>query len=64
VGLPKLIFFALVIFAGWYVYRRFVKDATKLTRTSEMKRKEQQNNAVGTLVQDPVTGEYRLRREE
>ena len=30
VGLPKLIFFALIIFAGWYVYRRFVKDATRL----------------------------------
>jgi membrane protein implicated in regulation of membrane protease activity len=64
VGLPKLIFFALIIFAGWYIYRRFVNDATKLAKASEIKRKEQQNNAVGTLVKDPATGEYRLRRDE
>lgn len=63
-GLPKIIFFALIVFAGWYLYRKFVNDATKLARASELKRKEQQNNAVGTLVQDPVTGEYRLRRED
>jgi len=41
-----------------------VNDATKLAKTSEIKRKEQQNNAVGTLVKDPATGEYRLRRDE
>jgi hypothetical protein len=64
VGLPKLIFFALIVFAGWYVYRKFVNDAVKLAKASELKRKEQQNNAVGTLVQDPATGEYRLRRED
>lgn len=63
-GLPKLIFFALIIFAGWYLYRKFVNDAAKLAKASELKRKEQQNNAVGTLVQDPATGEYRLRRED
>lgn len=63
VGLPKLIFFALILFAGWYLYRKFVNDATKLAKASEIKRKEQQTNAVGTLVQDPVTGEYRLRKD-
>jgi hypothetical protein len=64
VGLPKVIFFALILFAGWYLYRKFVNDATKLAKASEAKRKEQKNQAIGTLVQDPVTGEYRLRREE
>lgn len=63
-GLPKVIFFALILFAGWYLYRKFVNDATKLAKASEAKRKEQKNQAIGTLVQDPVTGEYRLRREE
>jgi membrane protein implicated in regulation of membrane protease activity len=63
-GLPKIIFFALIIFAGWYVYRRFIADATKLAKASEIKRREQQTGAVGTLVKDPVTGEYRLKREE
>ncbi len=63
-GLPKIIFFALIIFAGWYLYRKFINDATKLAKASEAKRKEQTNNAVGTLVQDPATGEYRVRRPE
>jgi hypothetical protein len=63
VGLPKLIFFALILFAGWYLYRKFVNEATKLAKASEIKRKEERNNAVGTLVQDPVTGEYRLRKD-
>ncbi len=62
-GLPKLIFFALILFAGWYLYRKFVNEATKLAKASEIKRKEERNNAVGTLVQDPVTGEYRLRKD-
>jgi hypothetical protein len=53
----------LIIFAGWYLYRKFVNDATKLAKASELKREEQQNNAVGTLVQDPVTGEYRLKKD-
>lgn len=63
-GLPKIIFFALVIFAGWYLYRKFINDAKKLAKTSEAKRKEQQNGAAGTLVLDPLTGEYRVRRPE
>ena len=63
-GLTKLIFFGLVVFAGWYLYRKFIADATKLAKASEAKRKEQSTGAQGTLVQDPVTGEYRLRRKE
>ena len=37
-GLPKLIFFALIIFAGWYVYRKFVNDAMKRSKAAELKR--------------------------
>ena len=39
-GLPKLILFALVALAGWYFYRRFIADATKLAKAAEAKRKE------------------------
>jgi membrane protein implicated in regulation of membrane protease activity len=56
--------FVAIVFAGWYLYRKFVSDAIKLAKASERKRKEQQTGAVGTLVQDPVTGEYRVRRPE
>ena len=63
-GFTKIIFVALIAFAGWYLYRRFIADAMKLARASESKRKEQKTGALGTLVQDPVTGEYRVRRPE
>ena len=63
-GLTKFIFFALVLLAGWYVYRRFVADAINLTKKAEVKRREQATGALGTLVKDPVTGEYRVKRAE
>lgn len=63
-GFTKLIFVALVLVAGWFVYRKFLADAAKLVRKAEVKRKEQASGALGTLVKDPVTGEYRVRREE
>ena len=63
-GVSKIIFFALVLLAGWYVYRRFVADAIKLAKKAEVKRKEQTTGALGTLVKDPVTGEYRVKRAE
>ncbi|MDB5522744.1 MAG: uncharacterized protein JWM58_507 [Rhizobium sp.] len=63
-GITKILFVALIALAGWYLYRKFIADAMKLAKASESKRKEQKNNALGTLVQDPVTGEYRVRRPE
>ena len=63
-GLTKLIFVGMIVLAGWLLYRKFVADAIKLARKSEALRKEERTGAQGTLVQDPVTGEYRLRREE
>jgi len=54
----------MIALAGWYLYRKFIADAMKLAKSSEAKRKEQKNGALGTLIQDPVTGEYRVRRPE
>jgi membrane protein implicated in regulation of membrane protease activity len=63
-GFTKLIFVALVLIAGWMIYRKFIKDAERLVKAASAKRKEQSTGALGTLVKDPVTGEYRVRREE
>jgi membrane protein implicated in regulation of membrane protease activity len=63
-GFTKLIFVAVVLIAGWFVYRKFIADAQRLVKKAEVKRKEQASGALGTLVKDPVTGEYRVRREE
>lgn len=63
-GLSKVIFVLLIALIGWMFYKKFVSDAQRLARGSERKRKSAANNAKGTLVLDPKTGEYRLRKEE
>lgn len=63
-GLTKVVFFAVVALAGWMLYRKFVADAQKLVKKAEAKRKEQTTGALGTLVKDPVTGEYRVKRDD
>ncbi len=62
--MAQLIFMAVLICGGWMLYRRFIKDAEKLTARSKQQEKERQTGAVGTLEKDPVTGEYRVKKEE
>ncbi|SDP69334.1 hypothetical protein SAMN05428967_3032 [Phyllobacterium sp. YR620] len=61
--MPQLIFFALVGVAAGYGYRSFKKEAQRVSRRVREAEKEVQNHAQGTLVQDPETGEYRLRKD-
>ncbi|MGW9232610.1 hypothetical protein ACWGPT_17255 [Pseudorhizobium sp. NPDC055634] len=60
----QLIFFILIVGGGWLLYRRFVSDAEKLTKRAREREKERETGALGTLVKDPVTGEYRVKRDE
>ena len=62
--MAQLIFLILVAAAVWYGYRRFVADASRLTRARRQAEEERRTGATGTLVKDPETGEYRLRRED
>lgn len=62
--MAQIIFMAVLICGGWMLYKRFIKDAEKLTARSKQQEKERQTGAVGTLEKDPVTGEYRLKKEE
>jgi membrane protein implicated in regulation of membrane protease activity len=64
VGLSKIIFVAVIGLVGWMVYKKFVGDAMKLAKANAAKRREAETGAIGTLVKDPATGEYRLRKEE
>jgi hypothetical protein len=63
VGLSKIIFVLLIALIGWMFYKKFVSDAQRLAKATERKRKAAANNAKGTLVLDPKTGEYRLKKE-
>ncbi|MFB9950402.1 hypothetical protein ACFFP0_16205 [Rhizobium puerariae] len=62
--MAQLLFLIIVIGGGWMFYKRFISDAEKLTRRSKEREKERQTGAMGTLVKDPVTGEYRVKRDE
>jgi membrane protein implicated in regulation of membrane protease activity len=61
--MPQLIFFALVGIAAYYGYRSFKREAQRVSKRVREAEKEVQNQAQGTLVQDPETGEYRLRKD-
>ncbi len=60
----QLIFLLLIVGGAWLLYQRFVSDAEKLTRRSEERRKEERTGASGTLIEDPETGEYRVKRDD
>lgn len=62
--MAQLIFMAILVGGAWLLYQRFVADAQKLAARTRAAEKERENNAVGTLVKDETTGEYRLRRDD
>lgn len=63
-GLSKVIFVLLVALIGWMFYKKFVSDAQRLARGANRRRKATANNSKGTLVLDPKTGEYRLKKDD
>ncbi|MCA1370840.1 hypothetical protein I6F15_26155 [Bradyrhizobium sp. BRP14] len=62
--MPQIILLLIVAIIAWVGYRKFIADAERLTRQRERLRREQQTGANGTLVKDPKTGEYRLKRDD
>lgn len=61
--MTQLIFLIVLIGGGWLLYKRFMNDAQRLAAKSRRQEKERQTGAIGTLVKDPATGEYRVKRE-
>ncbi len=62
--MAQLMFMVVVLCGGWMLYKRFIKDAEKLSARSRQKEKESNTGAIGTLVKDEKTGEYRLKRDD
>ncbi len=60
----QLLFFGAIVLGGWYLYHKFVNDAQKLAKKNKAEAKKRENGAQGTLVQDPETGEYRVKKDE
>lgn len=62
--MAQIIFVLLVVGLAWFGYRKFVADAERLSRVRKRSEEEKRTGATGTLVKDPDTGEYRVRRED
>lgn len=59
----QLIFFAAVGAVAIYGYNRFKREARRVTEQMRRREREAANRSMGTLVEDPVTGEYRLPKD-
>mgnify|MGYP000859649486 CR=1 FL=1 len=62
--MAQLITLALLVFGAIILYKRFVNDAEKLSQKSKRQEKERETGATGTLIKDPNTGEYRVKKED
>lgn len=62
--MAQLITIILLVVGSIILYRRFVRDAQKLSAKSKQREKERETGAIGTLIKDPETGEYRVKSED
>lgn len=60
----QLLLIALVVAVGWYGYRRFLAEAARVSARVREAEDEARTGAQGTLVEDPETGEYRIRKPD
>lgn len=61
--MPQLLLFAVVGVVAWVGYRSFVREAERVTAKARRAEAEQRVGSSGTLVKDPVTGEYHLSKD-
>ncbi|TPW32387.1 hypothetical protein FJU08_05125 [Martelella alba] len=62
--MPQLLVMAAIFGGGYMLYRKFIADAEKTTARGEQRRAEKKNGAIGTLVKDPDTGVYSVRKDQ
>jgi membrane protein implicated in regulation of membrane protease activity len=62
--MPQLILLAVVGAVAWFGYKRFVAEANRVSARVREAEREKKTGAQGTLVQDPETGEYHLRKPD
>lgn len=62
--MPQILFFAAIAAIGYFGYKRFVAEAERVSARVREQEREAKNGAVGTLKQDPETGEYRVVKDE
>jgi hypothetical protein len=62
--MPQLLLLAAVGAIGWFGYKRFLAEAERVSARVRDAEKESKSGAQGTLIEDPETGEYRLRKPD
>ena len=61
--MPQLLFFAVIGVVAYVGYRSFVREAERVTAKARRAETQRRTGAQGTLVKDPVTGEYHLTKD-
>jgi membrane protein implicated in regulation of membrane protease activity len=62
--MPQLLLLLAVGIVAWMGYKKFLKEAERVSKTVRRTEKESETGATGTLVKDPDTGEYRIEKDE
>ncbi|MEX3007912.1 hypothetical protein [Hoeflea sp. TYP-13] len=60
----QLLLLVAVLLVVWMGYKRFLKEAERVSKSVRRAEKEAETGASGTLVEDPKTGEYHVERKE
>ena len=61
--MPQLLFLAAAGAVAWYGYKRFVKEAERVSQKMRQAEREAETGATGTLVEDPETGHYHIKKD-
>jgi membrane protein implicated in regulation of membrane protease activity len=61
--MPQLILLAIVGIVAYVGYRAFIREAERVSARLRRAEQEAKTKATGTLVKDPVTGEYRVAKD-
>ena len=62
--MPQLILIAVVGAVAWFGYKRFLAEADRVNARVQEAEREKKTGAQGTLIEDPETGEYRIRKPD
>ncbi|MAZ82905.1 MAG: hypothetical protein CME90_04745 [Hoeflea sp.] len=62
--MPQLILIAVVGAVAWFGYKRFLAEADRVNARVREAEREKKTGAQGTLIEDPETGEYRIRKPD
>jgi membrane protein implicated in regulation of membrane protease activity len=61
--MPQILFFAAVGVLAWFGYKSLLKTAGRVNEKAKEQKGEKKTGAQGTLIKDPDSGEYHVRKD-